>query len=540
MNHDTKSRAVTVDSLLSGSVLWRCLVRLMNGFFDAAKRSFLVTSVHRLIENLRNWAEGSVAVRLGGRLADRVGRSIQDSGIVRRFLKEDEDGRFRERGIFYRAFLEMINLLRRLWRFLKCDERFAEARILHPWGFVVVVTFLLPLLPTMAILTLVLLSVFSLFLSLLQRETHRLAYSSVNKYVWLYALVYGLSTLTSVTPRASLNVGLITICFVLFFHVVLTAIETREHLRRVLGALALVGLLMSLFGFVQFLFPDRYATTWLDEEMFEFGARVYSTLANPNVLGTYLLLATPLVFAGFLTSKLRRGRYFYLICTLCMLLCLVLTYSRGAYVGILIAAAVFLIMLDRRFIVPGIIAAVLLLFLMPEAILQRIFSIGDLADTSTNFRVLLWLGTLNMLRDYWLSGVGPGEAAFGTVYPLYAFATIHTPHSHNLFLQIVSDAGLPGLVVFLGVLWQFFKNCFAAIRRRVTGENRILIIASISAIVGFLVQGMTDYTFYNYRVMLFFWMALAIGMVAVRFARAKQAEPAEIRETAKCGEGVNV
>ena len=33
---------------------------------------------------------------------------------------------------------------------------------------------------------------------------------------------------------------------------------------------------------------------------------------------------------------------------------------------------------------------------------------------------------------------------------------------------------------------------------------------------GFLVQAMTDYSFYNYRVMLIFWVYLALGMVVAR------------------------
>ena len=45
-----------------------------------------------------------------------------------------------------------------------------------------------------------------------------------------------------------------------------------------------------------------------------------------------------------------------------------------------------------------------------------------------------------------------------------------------------------------------------------TGE-RIFVIGSISALCGFLVQSLFDYTFYNYRVMLMFWAVLAISML---------------------------
>jgi hypothetical protein len=44
----------------------------------------------------------------------------------------------------------------------------------------------------------------------------------------------------------------------------------------------------------------------------------------------------------------------------------------------------------------------------------------------------------------------------------------------------------------------------------------MLHIGFISGMAGFLVQAMTDYSFYNYRVMLIFWVYLALGMVVSR------------------------
>jgi hypothetical protein len=42
----------------------------------------------------------------------------------------------------------------------------------------------------------------------------------------------------------------------------------------------------------------------------------------------------------------------------------------------------------------------------------------------------------------------------------------------------------------------------------------MLQIAAVSSVTGFLVQGATDYSFYNYRVTLVFWAVLGIGLLA--------------------------
>ncbi|MCL2843129.1 MAG: O-antigen ligase family protein [Oscillospiraceae bacterium] len=507
--------------VLGGSVLYRLLGRILDGLTEAARKSATGRMVMWIIRTFGAWAHTSLIVRGITWVADGFGRGIQNSAIIAWLLREDEAGRYKERGIFFRIYWALLGLFRRIYRALRLDKLFTGSIFLKPWLWAALVMAVLPVAPTMAVLGVVLVSALSLTLVMLQDKDRTLAYASINKYVWLYMFVYALATLASVTFRGSLPVGLITVSFVGFFHVLMSGIETRRQVRLLLGVMVGIGAVVSAYGILQFINPAEFGNTWLDDEMFDF-VRVYSTLANPNVLGTYLLLITPLAFGGMLMSKTNQGRLYFLGSAGLMCLCLVLTYSRGAYLGFLFAAAVFLVLLDRRFIIPGILAVIVILFAMPEAVLARFFSVGDLGDTSTSFRVFIWMGTISMLQDYWFSGVGPGEAAWGMVYPAYAFHAIVSPHSHNLFLQIMVDAGAPGLAVFLGVLFQYFKATFAALRRKVQGPQRMLIIAAIASVAGFLVQAMTDYIFYNFRVMLFFWGVLAVGILATRYDKLRE------------------
>ena len=136
-----------------------------------------------------------------------------------------------------------------------------------------------------------------------------------------------------------------------------------------------------------------------------------------------------------------------------------------------------------------------------------------MTDNSTSYRVNIWLGTLAMLKDgYWLCGIGPGDAAFNQIYPAYSYNAIVAPHSHNLFLQIMCDAGVCALAVFLIILFQYVRTLCVAMKDRSCWETRVMQIAFLSGMAGFMVQAMTDYSFYNYRVMFVFWCYLAVGM----------------------------
>jgi hypothetical protein len=55
-----------------------------------------------------------------------------------------------------------------------------------------------------------------------------------------------------------------------------------------------------------------------------------------------------------------------------------------------------------------------------------------------------------------------------------------------------------------------YRMLFTAIRRETDRNRKIFQIAGVSALSGFLLQSMTDYTFYNYRVMFLFWAVLGL------------------------------
>ena len=185
--------------------------------------------------------------------------------------------------------------------------------------------------------------------------------------------------------------------------------------------------------------------------------------------------------------------------------------------GILFAIAILLIVIDRRFILLGILALFIAPFVLPETIISRFTSIGNMGDTSTSYRVAIWMGTIAMLKDYWFSGIGLGITSFNKVYPIYAYAGTTAQHSHNLYLQLMVENGVMGLIVFLGIVYNFFKETIISLVKK----KKILLVGIVSGMVGFLVQSMTDHTWYNYRVVLIFWMAMAFG---VSYAKIIQEE----------------
>lgn len=437
----------------------------------------------------------------------------QGPGALRRWAAGQPD-HAPEGDLLSRASGALTGLLARGGKRCRLERLLGGSVFLHPAFFLILTAALLPFLPTMALLALAAASGLSLILTCAVGQGRPRLYTPALRWVGLLAVVYLLSIAVSVTPRTSLLPGLLMTAFVLYTFAAYLSPRNYGTLRTVFSAIVLGGVLVSLYGFWQKLHPAAYQTGWLDEDMFSsITFRVYATFANPNVLGEYFLLVIPFAFALAFTAPNRRKKLLWAAAAAAMCVCMLLTYSRGCYLGLLLSVLVFLVLLDWRFLIPAAVLLALSPLYVPDSIWQRLLSIGNMGDTSTSYRASIWIGTLRMLKDFWLCGVGPGENPFNSVYPVYALSAVDAPHSHNLYLQLICDTGITGLIVFLGFLGSLLRSLITTMRHCRRRETKIFAIAGISAFAGVLLQGMTDYTFYNYRVMLLFFLMAGLCLL---------------------------
>ncbi len=433
-----------------------------------------------------------------------------------------------ESSIFFRIWSVFLGFLRLIYQKLSLNRVFDGSIFCQTWVWCVLPVVIAPAFciwrDSLIIMMLCLVGYACLLLALVRDRKRNLMWSPINRYILLYGAVYLVGTFFSVSLKASLQPGLLTVGLLLYSLVVYSAVTRRKQLDVLINLVLAAALVVSVFGILQYIFRWGYqSAAWVDSDMFStISFRAASTLDNPNMLGQYLILVIPLGGAKLLSSRDMKSRVGWLCACGIMCVCMILTMSRGAWLGLLFAGAAFFLFLNPRLILLAPFVLLALFFLLPETVTARFTSIGNLKDASTSYRVYIWMGTLAMLKDYWLCGIGPGDAAFNLVYPAYSLNAIIAPHSHNLFLQIVCDAGITALLIFLMLLFVYYRMMCTAISREKNRESRLLQIAFLSGVTGFLVQAMTDYSFYNYRLMFFFWAYLAMSALAARRDRLAQ------------------
>ncbi len=395
-----------------------------------------------------------------------------------------------------------------------------------PLAGVLISIFAAPFVPTMALVGLCMWTMLSLVIKSITDKEFKWRFDSVGLALMLLLTILFISSALSFARTGSLKVWAIYFVFLNYYFVIVNTIRTKEQFYAFLKLFVISGAFVALYGVMQYIFGWTTSNSWIDEEMFEDATmRVYSTLGNPNVLGEYLLLTLPAAAIFMVKDKWNSlSKYAYAAMFALMALCLILTQSRGCWIGFILSVFVFVTFYEGKLwgLLP--IAICIIPFIIPQTMVDRILSIGNMEDSSTSYRVFIWLGTLGLLKHYWLGGIGMGEAAFAKVYPFFSYNAIIAPHSHNTFLQLTVEAGIGALIVFLVMNALFTKKMSDSYKLGSKKDtDSVAALAIASGIIGFLAQSMFDYTFYNYRVMAIMFMTLGAGMALYHIKKEESA-----------------
>ena len=194
--------------------------------------------------------------------------------------------------------------------------------------------------------------------------------------------------------------------------------------------------------------------------------------------------------------------------------------------GVIAAVVLFALInykYSLKYILALLISAPVWGWLIPKNVTSRFMSIGNLSDSSTYYRLYTWKGSIKMLADYWLTGIGVGEAAFAQIYPLYSYVGIEsTVHSHNVFLQIAIELGVPALILFLFVVFLLVQKGFWSINNTSDKCIKRFSSAAMCGLAAALVHGIVDHIWYNYRVFFMFWIVAAFLTLSADVCRTEK------------------
>ncbi len=283
-----------------------------------------------------------------------------------------------------------------------------------------------------------------------------------------------------------------------------------------------VGTFEALYGLLQFVNP-HLGVLWLTTK----GRAAHGTIIYTNQYASLLNMIWPLAIAGgtlyfIKRSKGRRlpetgnklkkavGRIattkiqspLFIFAAAAMVLAVMFSLSRGGMLAMLLSAVCLVILLPfskkGKFSFLSLFLCLIIGYASLLGISTLIARFGTI-DTSGAHRIDIYMSSLPMLVDHWLTGIGIGSYSLLSPVYLKGFpAHILYDKAHNEYLELLIELGIPvALLLFgwmLSGMGKLMLGLLSVMKKTGIDQNRVIIgTAAFCGLVGFLFHGLADF-----------------------------------------------
>ncbi|MEA3464292.1 MAG: O-antigen ligase family protein [Patescibacteria group bacterium] len=349
--------------------------------------------------------------------------------------------------------------------------------------------------------------------------------------LFLVGLSYFISTLLSIHPQLSLwgsyarQQGFYSLIhYLLFFVLLILSLKDWRQVKRIIITIISASALVCLYGLLQYFALDPLE--WKEKALYT--GRIFSSLGQPNFLGQYLIMVLPVsVFGLVFIAKKLISRFLTLILILMQLACLLFTYSRAAWLGLLASLGIFALLylfirgykkLAWSLVGAVLVGTVFIISLCPQStikdfkfsesnlLMNRIVSIIDLDGGSNKIRLNYWQASINEFRGASLKrklfGYGPETSSsifvkyYRPDWGVHEKINSFPDRAHNVIFDILLQFGLIGLFIIL--LFYYFI-IYRAIKYLIKYQQKNkakywLAVALLSTLAGYFINNLFSFS----------------------------------------------
>jgi O-antigen ligase len=206
---------------------------------------------------------------------------------------------------------------------------------------------------------------------------------------------------------------------------------------------------------------------------------------------------------------------------------LAVSLVRSAWLGFGVSFVVIAVIAERRLLWAIPVVLVVAFLIAPREIIDRAASLirvgaafenVEPADPEGESRLGIWKTYVRIAGDYPALGIGLHNARY--TYDRYKdpdSIESEIPHAHNNYLQAVVERGIIGLAAFLALVGGLFVIFARAYRRGPPGGKTYVIgLAGVGIMSGFLVEGLFEYTFGDFEIMILIYGLAAVAVALTR------------------------
>lgn len=340
----------------------------------------------------------------------------------------------------------------------------------------------------------------------------------VNVPLLFFFMITCVSVINSINLPDSFRGGIARLLYsISVFFIVVEEVKERKHLNKIIISLFLGAILVSVDSIYQVIsghdFIRGYST------IINVGlTRATASFKDSNILGIYLSAITPLIFGlTFYYFKLPK-KLFLMLLSLIVFSGIALTYSRPTLLAIYVILLFFgVARKDKVLIALLLILAIAFPLILPGSVKNwaKQVEYNPLRFMCNDDRIAAYRNSLNMIKAHPVIGLGANTYMKNykryKEFPEYRnVVTQDTMYAHNMYLQMAAELGLIGLGIFFWLLFEIFSGGWLIYKLLKEHYLKIVCLSILASLVAFLVNGLTESSFYYSRVALIFWYFLGL------------------------------
>lgn len=297
--------------------------------------------------------------------------------------------------------------------------------------------------------------------------------------------------------------------YMFVFFVAFYLIDRPENTKALISWAVIISTLMALYGIYQWVFRVPMPGHWVDSAE-TVRTRAWSITTSPNALGSQMAMMAAVAIGLFMEEKMSLKKWLWLGAAGLMALCLIFTYSRGAWMAFAGAIAIIGVLYDRRLLIAGVVAAVIAVFFVPPVShrIAYLFTPEYMAKSSASGRISRWFAAYDQMRNSPLFGAGLGHFG-GAVASRRNLSNIYVD---NYYMKTLAEMGLVGFTLFVGLMFKTLKQGYSAMKALTSPRLRFMAAGMFGGVLAISVHNIVENIFEIPYLNIYFWLMAGLLM----------------------------
>jgi len=273
-------------------------------------------------------------------------------------------------------------------------------------------------------------------------------------------------------------------------------------IRRIMAALVIGTALLCSYALMDFV---ERGGTWQERSI-----RAGAPFSDYNWLSTYIVIVFPFLVSIIIAASSFWQRIISICVTALALLAQVVTYTRAGWIGMIVQGLSYGLITANRKLAMWILVGCLIGGIALIGLNQFGYQQQTASTSNFQFRLWLWEKGIQEIASHPIVGVGYGNDTFPKLFGVHPRTGIPAG-LHNTFLMVAMGSGIPAVMFLLWALISVVLTLLPKERKLSDWIASVVMVATATMIIGFVVRNLFDYMFAG-SIAFLFWILVATGL----------------------------